>query len=114
MFEDDCINVLGHRYRRVTDLNTTIGVGDVVQFCPPLDRDAEWYMFQYIAGHRVMVLINWLGFKAGLENVQALVTSDAFETGTRNVKLAWFKENWDTRFIGENSFDTTRFYKFAL
>lgn len=112
MFDEDGFSVFGHHYRRVTDLEDSIGVGDIIRFDPPLDRDAEWYMFEYRPAHKVMVLVNWLGHKAGLENAIALVTADAFEPGTRFIKMRWFKDHWNSRFIGQSAFEDVHFYKF--
>ena len=67
-------------------------------------------MFEYRAEHKVMVLVNWLGYKAGLENKIAVIPNDAFAKGTRMVQLSWFKENWDSRFIGIGSFDEAQFF----
>ncbi|KIC16775.1 hypothetical protein [Leisingera sp. ANG-DT] len=106
-------SVLGHHYRRVTDLDERICAGDIIRFCPPLDRDAEWYMFEFRASYDAMVLVNWLGYKAGLENVLALVRKDDVEGNIRMIPLRWFKDNWRSRFIGESSFENAQFFKYA-
>lgn len=115
MFEDDGgFSILGHHYRRVTDLDEKICAGDIVRFVPPLDRDAEWYMFEMrhdSKGRKVMTCINWIGYKAGLQG-NSCVQEDGFIAGTNMVPLAWFEENWSSHFVGEGSFEHAQFFKF--
>jgi len=114
MFDDEGgFTVLGHRYRRITDLKETIGQGAILRFCPPLGPDAEWYMFEYRAAHKVMVCVNWLGFKAGLEHSVCLVPKSAFLPGTLNVPLGWFAENWHSSFTSDGRFEDAQFFKIS-
>ena len=99
MFEEDIL-LLGHRYRRLNDPNETVGIGDLVHFNPPLDRDAEWYMFRFDYKYDAMVLVNWIGYEAGLEHAVAQIKRTRWNrtslatasvglkrTGTKNLSL---------------------------
>ena len=111
MFEEDIL-LLGHRYRRLNDPNETVGIGDLVHFNPPLERDAEWYMFRFDYKYDAMVLVNWIGYEAGLEHAVAQIKKNDMEPNKLCVRLGWIEENWHKKFISESAFAQASFYKF--
>ena len=107
MFE---FELMGQVYRQTTDLEAQIGVGDLIYFPEPLDRDAFCYLF--IKQYGGLCMVNWLGRKSGLLHATGTVHREEYERYKGRITLGWFKENWDTKFLGQSSFDKAIFLKF--
>lgn len=108
----ETLSALGHSFRRVTDLDEHLWQGSLLIFEPPLDRDAQYYMMHYRPDLRRMLLINWLGYKAGLELASATIPNSSLAHGKIAIPLRWFKDNWSGKFLATGSFETTGFFAY--